>query len=60
MRYYHIKTDGGVGDLLSVGGVWCESWDGHVYGEDMLKRSTFVLSGLGGEMHRMVVRGVRE
>ena len=60
VRYYHIKTDGGVGDLLSVGGVWCESWDGHVYGEDMLKRSTFVLSGLGGEMHRMVVRGVRE
>ena len=47
-------------DLLSVGGVWCESWDGHVYGEDLLRRSTFVLGGVGGDMHRMVVCGVRE
>ena len=49
-----------MGDLLSVGGVWCESWDGHVYGENLLERQSFVLGGARGDMHRMVVRGVRE
>ena len=55
IEYYHLRVKGGVRMLLSADGEWCESWDGHMWGVNPLKKGTCVMRAEDGSCERVML-----